>query len=122
MSTPLVPALERVIAGVRRELPSYLDEVSLRTLAATVVSIEDAGVEGVIIETGTALGGSAITMAAAKSTARPMRVYDVFGMIPAPSEKDGPTSTAAMPRSPTGSPRASRARRTTAIGRTSEPR
>ena len=89
-TTPLVPALERVISAVRRERLSYLDEVSLRTLAATVQSIEDAGVEGLIIETGTALGGSAITMAAAKSTARPMRVYDVFGMIPPPSDKDGP--------------------------------
>ena len=89
-TTPVVPAVERVIAAVRRERLSYLDEVSLRTLAATVTSIEGAGVEGVIIETGTALGGSAIVMAAAKSNARPMRVYDVFGMIPPPSEKDGP--------------------------------
>ena len=48
--------------------------------------MEAAGVDGVLIETGTALGGSAITMAAAKSTARPMRLYDVFGMIPPPSE------------------------------------
>jgi hypothetical protein len=28
-------------------------------------------------------------MAAAKAPARPMKVYDVFGMIPAPSERDG---------------------------------
>ncbi len=89
-TVPLEPALERVIDGVRREHLSYLDTVSLRTLAATVKSLEDAKIEGIIIETGTALGGSAITMAAAKSTARRMRVYDVFGMIPPPSAEDGP--------------------------------
>jgi lipopolysaccharide biosynthesis glycosyltransferase len=89
-TAPLEPALESVIGAVLRERLSYLDAVSLRTLATTVRSIEAADVEGLIIETGTALGGSAITMAAAKSTARRMRIYDVFGMIPPPSEMDGP--------------------------------
>ena len=119
MSTPLVPALERVIAGVRRERLSYLDAVSLRTLAATVESIEAAGVDGVIIESGTALGGSAITMAAAKSTARPMRVYDVFGMIPPPSEKDGPDVHRRYATIVDGQSKGIRARRTTATGTTS---
>ena len=44
---------------------------------------------GLVIEAGTALGGSAIVMAAAKATERPMKVYDVFRMIPEPSEQDG---------------------------------
>ena len=68
-TAPLEPALESVIGAVLRERLSYLDAVSLRTLAATVRSIEAEEVDGIIIETGTALGGSAITMAAAKSTA-----------------------------------------------------
>src|SRR5207247_3006873 len=62
---------------------------SLRTLAATVSDIEADRIDGLIVETGTALGGSAITLASAKSPSRPMHVYDVFGMIPEPSEKDG---------------------------------
>ena len=41
------------------------------------------------VEAGTARGGSAIVLAAAKSRDRPMKVYDVFGMIPAPGERDG---------------------------------
>jgi len=41
-----------------------------------------------LIEAGCALGGSAIVMASAKSTSRPFYVYDVFGMIPPPSEHD----------------------------------
>ena len=51
---------------------------------------ERAGRPGLIIEAGTARGGSAIVMAAAKAPERPMKVYDVFGMIPPPTEDDGP--------------------------------
>ena len=86
----LAPEVERVIEKVRAEHLSYLDETSLRTLAATVAALEADRIEGVIVEAGTALGGSAITLAAAKRPDRPMRVYDVFGMIPPPGEKDGP--------------------------------
>ncbi|HYO43951.1 MAG TPA: TylF/MycF/NovP-related O-methyltransferase [Candidatus Limnocylindrales bacterium] len=85
----LSPAIEKVIDGVREEHLSYLDVASLRTLAATIAEVEAAGIEGLVVECGTARGGSAITLAAAKATGRPMRVYDVFGMIPPPSEKDG---------------------------------
>ena len=46
-------------------------------------------VPGLIIEAGTARGGSAIVMAAAKDAMRPMKVYDVFGMIPPPTDRDG---------------------------------
>ena len=49
-----------------------------------------AGLPGLVIEAGTARGGSAIVMAAAKAPERPMKVYDVFGMIPPPTEQDGP--------------------------------
>ena len=83
------PKVEAVIEAVRAEHLSYLDEPSLRTLAATVEQLEADGIPGLIVEAGTALGGSAITLAAAKSPERPMRVYDVFGMIPPPSDRDG---------------------------------
>jgi lipopolysaccharide biosynthesis glycosyltransferase len=89
ISDGLSPEIERVIQGVRREHLSYLDASSLRTLASSVEAIEAAGIDGLIVEAGTALGGSAITMAAAKSRNRRMKVYDVFGMIPPPGERDG---------------------------------
>ena len=89
VTVALAPEMERVIDGVRREHLSYLDAASLRTLAVTVAAIEAEAINGLIIEAGTALGGSAITLAAAKSTARRMKVYDVFGMIPPPGENDG---------------------------------
>ena len=45
---------------------------------------------GLLVEAGTARGGSAIVLAAAKAPERPLKVYDVFGMIPPPTERDGP--------------------------------
>lgn len=85
----LAPKIEGVIGRVRSEHLSYLDETSLRTLAACIVAIEAAGIDGLIVEAGTALGGSAIVMTAAKAPGRRMKVYDVFGMIPPPGDRDG---------------------------------
>lgn len=86
---PLDPAVEQVIARVRAEHLSYLDETGLRTLASCVAAIEADGIDGLIVEAGTALGGSAIVMAATKAPGRRMKAYDVFGMIPPPGERDG---------------------------------
>jgi O-methyltransferase len=82
----LPPHVEETIARVRREHLTYLKEENLRELAAMVVD----AVPGLVIEAGTALGGSAIVMAAAKAPERPMKVYDVFGTIPPPGDHDGP--------------------------------
>ena len=81
--------LEETIARVREEHLTYLKPPHLRSLAAAVLDVERQGIPGLIIEAGTARGGSAIVMAAAKSPERPMKVYDVFGMIPPPTEQDG---------------------------------
>jgi predicted O-methyltransferase YrrM len=85
----LPPELEETIARVRSEHLTYLKPDGLRALAAGVREAETQQRPGLVIEAGTALGGSAIVMAAAKSPERPMKVYDVFGMIPAPGEQDG---------------------------------
>jgi hypothetical protein len=87
---PLPPDVERTITQARAEHLTFLKESNLRALAAVVLDIESARLPGLLIEAGTARGGSAIVMAAAKSPARPMKVYDVFGMIPPPTEQDGP--------------------------------
>jgi asparagine synthase (glutamine-hydrolysing) len=81
--------VEEVVRRVREEKLTYLKPPYLRALAADVLDVERAGLEGLIVEAGTALGGSAIVMAAAKAPERPMKVYDVFGMIPAPGDHDG---------------------------------
>lgn len=81
--------IAHAIARVRSDHLTYLNERSLRDLADAVQEAEDEHRPGEIIEAGTALGGSAIVMALAKSPKRRMTVYDAFEMIPPPSDKDG---------------------------------
>jgi asparagine synthase (glutamine-hydrolysing) len=54
-----------------------------------VQDAEQRGIPGAIVEAGVALGGSAIILASAKSKDRPLHLYDVFGTIPPPSDRDG---------------------------------
>ena len=85
-SSKVAPA---VVSRVRQDGLSYLDEAALVSLYEAVERCEAQGIEGSVIEAGCAEGGSAIVMAAAKRSSRPMFVYDVFGTIPAPSGRDG---------------------------------
>jgi asparagine synthase (glutamine-hydrolysing) len=78
-----------VIAGVVHERLTYLKGPALRDIAAAVAELEQHGRDGAIVECGTALGGSAIVIAAAKRRDREMKIYDLFGMIPAPTDADG---------------------------------
>jgi SAM-dependent methyltransferase len=86
---PLPAEVHTVLDGVRAEHLTYLKPENLQVLARQVLDADLQDRPGLIIETGAALGGSAIVMAAAKDPKRPMKVYDVFGMIPQPSERDG---------------------------------
>ena len=78
-----------VIERVSEEKLTYLSRDNLATLATLVLDVERRGLPGAVVEAGTARGGSAIVMAAAKTPERPMQVYDVFGMIPPPTDEDG---------------------------------
>jgi hypothetical protein len=89
LAQPLPAEVEKTIARVRAEHLTYLKEPHLRRLAGVIRDLEAGGIPGLVIEAGTARGGSAIVLAAAKAPERPMKVYDVFGMIPAPTEHDG---------------------------------
>ena len=81
-------SLPPIVRAVRADSLTYLDHAALDDLFKRVRTIETRGREGILIEAGCALGGSAIVIATAKSKQRPFFVHDVFGMIPAPSEKD----------------------------------
>lgn len=83
------PAIERMIGAIREEGLSYLSKSALTDLARVADRNERQGVEGALIECGCAAGGSAIVLTAAKAPTRPLFVYDVFGMIPPPSVRDG---------------------------------
>jgi asparagine synthase (glutamine-hydrolysing) len=78
-----------IVRSVTDNALSYLGRVALTELFQQIRRIEAENATGILIEAGCALGGSAIVIASAKSTERPLYVYDVFGMIPPPSDKDG---------------------------------
>ncbi|MEP6501931.1 MAG: TylF/MycF/NovP-related O-methyltransferase [Betaproteobacteria bacterium] len=67
---------------------TYLSRAKLLSLAATCREVEAQRIPGLFLEAGCALGGSAILIAKCKTAERPLQVYDVFGMIPPPSEND----------------------------------
>lgn len=77
-----------IVRAVRQKRLTYLEENALFDLYDEVRRSRREGVEGVLIEAGCALGGSAIVIASAKEETRPLYVYDVFDMIPVPSEHD----------------------------------
>lgn len=66
----------------------------LETLIAVVQRIEQQKIPGIFIEAGVAMGGSAIVTAKAKAPERRLQLYDVFEMLPPPSEKDDPQAKA----------------------------
>lgn len=80
--------MPEIVGRVGQHGLTYLGENALFDLYDQVRRIEEQHIGGRLIEAGCALGGSAIVLAAAKERERPLDVYDVFGMIPAPSEQD----------------------------------
>lgn len=76
------------ISHIRSRKLTYLSEQKLTSLASTCRSIEEAGLPGIFVEAGCALGGSAILIASMKSPERPLFIYDVFEMIPPPTKED----------------------------------
>jgi asparagine synthase (glutamine-hydrolysing) len=81
--------LPPVVRRVQRECLTYVSDSGLKDLYKRVRQVEKQGLPGILIETGCAAGGSAIVIARAKAKSRPFFVYDVFGMIPEPTERDG---------------------------------
>lgn len=64
----------------------------LEMVREAVKRVESRGVPGIMLEAGVAMGGSAIVIAKTKASARELRLYDVFGMLPPPSANDDPKS------------------------------
>ncbi len=77
-----------IIHKVKDSRLTYLDNMALIELYQTIIDIENRNLDGIFIEAGVALGGSAIVITAAKRKTRPFKLYDTFEMIPPPSTKD----------------------------------
>jgi O-methyltransferase len=88
--SPAVPALHPIIRQVRKQRLTYLPVGALNDLYAAAAAADEQGRPGVLLEAGCALGGSAIVITQAKDAGRPLYIYDVFGMIPPPTDEDGP--------------------------------
>jgi len=67
---------------------TYLSEEKLASIVGIIKSIEEAKTGGIFIEAGCALGGSTALIAKTKNKHTPLYVYDVFGVIPPPTEQD----------------------------------
>lgn len=82
------PEAASIIKHVKNNNLTYLDNEALFALYQAVQEVETKKINGILIEAGCALGGSAIVMTAAKASTRSLVIYDTFGTIPPPSEND----------------------------------
>jgi O-methyltransferase len=76
--------------AVRDARLTYLNAHKLYSLETISKEIDDNHIVGDVVEFGIALGGSSILLAKKMSPERSFTGYDVFGMIPPPSERDTP--------------------------------
>jgi O-methyltransferase len=83
------PEVIRTWRAVNRRHLTYSRPAQLSRLLHHLRWLERTDAAGEIIEAGCAYGGSAIVLCSAKRRSRAMRVFDVFGMIPPPSSRDG---------------------------------
>lgn len=86
---PTMAEAEAMIARIRGGNLSYCGKPKLENIAEAVLDVRKAGVPGGYLEAGVALGGSAILLGKIKPKEAPLALYDVYSMIPAPSENDG---------------------------------
>ena len=85
----LNPKDRKIVTDIRQSKLTYLSVKRLVSIVDVCRLIEKEKLPGCFIETGCALGGSTILISKIKHQDRPLYVYDVFGMIPPPSDEDG---------------------------------
>lgn len=67
---------------------TYLSKSKLANIVYAINRLRRKNVKGIYIEAGCALGGSTILISKKKDVETEFYVFDVFGMIPPPSEED----------------------------------
>lgn len=80
--------MTNIIKEVLDKKITYLTINKLKSLEESCKFVDKHAIDGDIIETGCALGGSSIVIAKNKCKKRNFFIYDIFGQIPAPTEKD----------------------------------
>lgn len=79
-----------LIQQIKARKLTYLTVEKLGVIDKYMKYIQHNQIEGKLIECGCALGGSSVFISKLKKEKTPFEVYDVFGMIPAPTHEDTP--------------------------------
>jgi len=90
--THSTPYSAEVIRRVKNENLTYLNTSALIDLYLATQVIQSRKINGAFIEAGCALGGSALVIASGKRKDQKFFIFDTFGLIPPPSERDGEDS------------------------------
>ncbi|MEI9895492.1 MAG: TylF/MycF/NovP-related O-methyltransferase [Chthoniobacter sp.] len=77
------------VTSVIQDRLTYLSKIRLLDLAACCKTVEANVTEGIFVEAGCGLGGSSVVIAETKAKDRELKIYDMFGMIPPPTQIDG---------------------------------
>lgn len=93
-SDPLEKKISQVARKVRRNHLTYLSCEKIHNIEECLKETKNNSVSGIFIEAGIALGGSAIIIASLMPEKSYFHGYDVFKMIPPPSEEDDEKSKA----------------------------
>ncbi len=78
----------KIILKIKRKRLTYLSNSRLVHIVRRSKQLEHNSVKGIFMEAGCALGGSSILISLIKNPTRSLKVYDVFGMIPPPTNQD----------------------------------
>lgn len=88
LMSKLTPEERKLIEQIRKKKLTYLPKRKLTSLIYTCNEIKASNLSGIFIEAGCALGGSSILISKLKDPNSPFYIYDVFGMIPPPTQED----------------------------------
>jgi len=80
--------VEALIDELRDKRLTYVGPIKLKNLAWAAIDVGQRGIQGDFVEAGVALGGSAILLGRLKPPRANLYLYDVFGLIPPPGERD----------------------------------
>lgn len=83
------PEAAQLIGKIRDLNLTYCGFPKLENICKAIHYVHCNQTPGIYVEAGCALGGSAVLIGKLKPPNTPLYIYDVFGMIPAPSERDG---------------------------------
>ncbi|MCF8366082.1 MAG: hypothetical protein K9H16_09885 [Bacteroidales bacterium] len=78
----------KLIISIKEKNLTYLSKSKLASIVYTINAIRESDLKGIYVEAGCALGGSTILISKLKNTNSVLNVFDVFGMIPSPTEED----------------------------------